>query len=388
MNKHLSKIGVFSLMLAASFTIMVGSAITPALLDISTHYGLEDYASWLTTLPAIGVVLFAPIAGRIIDRIGAYRSLCIGLVFYGLFGVAAIWLSGMVPVFADRILLGAATAVVMASGTALLAEFFEGEQRLKMIALQGMSIEAGGIIFLSIGGMLGALGWQWPFTIYLLAWVTLFFILFTVPFKRGEAQEESDEEEGTSSSGIYFVLISSLLAMLLFFVAFITLPFYLSENFGLTSVGTGYFLAFISTIAVVSASVMPKVVKRITSPNTLMLGFLLFTLGHFVLAVGSSSLFFAMIAAVIIGFGFGFTIPLANHMTVEKSSPAKRGKNLAYFSSFTFLGQFLSSFVESISNNAVFIFLGTSLLGAIITLVCFIGIKRNRVRSVSGQFIK
>ncbi|WP_371018107.1 MFS transporter [Pseudalkalibacillus sp. JSM 102089] len=379
MNK-LSRVGVFSLMLAASLTIMVGSAITPALIQISEHYGVEDMATWLTTLPALGVVLFAPIAGRLIDRVGSYVALFSGLILYGAIGVSAIWLSGTIPIFADRILLGGATAIVMSSSTGLLAEFFVGEERLKMIALQGMSIEAGGIIFLSIGGVLGGLGWQWPFMIYLIAWVALLFLIIFVPFRKSSNLEEEQKTNTTNATSILSVLLAALLAMTMFFIAFITLPFYLAENFGLGSASTGYFLAMISLVAVISASVMPKMVKRFSDYQTLLTGFSLFTIGFIILSVGQSLFALAILAGIVIGFGFGFTIPLANHMVVEKSNVSNRGKNLAYFSSFTFLGQFLSSFVEGISSNLVVIYLIAVMFGFLIIIFYSLWLKRNKKR--------
>ncbi|MBF0707468.1 MFS transporter [Guptibacillus hwajinpoensis] len=381
MNK-LSRAGVFSLMLAASLTIMVGSAITPALIQISEHYGVEDMATWLTTLPALGVVLFAPIAGRLIDRVGSYIALFSGLILYGAIGVSAIWLSGTIPIFADRILLGGATAIVMSSSTGLLAEFFVGEERLKMIALQGMSIEAGGIIFLSIGGVLGGLGWQWPFMIYLIAWVALLFLIIFVPFRKSSNLEEEQESNTANATSILSVLLAALLAMTMFFIAFITLPFYLAENFGLGSASTGYFLAMISLVAVISASVMPKMVKRFSDYQTLLAGFSLFTIGFIILTVGQSLFALAILAGIVIGFGFGFTIPLANHMVVEKSNVSNRGKNLAYFSSFTFLGQFLSSFVEGISSNLVVIYLIAVIFGLLIIIFYSLWLKRNKKRQI------
>jgi len=68
--------------------------------------------------------------------------------------------------------------------------------------------------------------------------------------------------------------------------------------------------------------------------------------GYLILSFTQGLFYFAIIAAICIGIGFGFTIPLTNHLTVEKSDSQNRGKNLAYFSMFTFLGQFVSSLLE------------------------------------------
>ncbi|WP_423416334.1 hypothetical protein RLW55_09890 [Hyphomicrobium sp. B1] len=66
---------------------------------------------------------------------------------------------------------------------------------------------------------------------------------------------------------------------------------------------------------------------------------------------------FTAIAGTLLGIGFGLTIPLVNHMTVEHSSYARRGQNLAYLSVAIFLGQFLSSFVDVVVGSAATAFL-------------------------------
>jgi len=68
----------------------------------------------------------------------------------------------------------------MAGGTALIAEFFGGEERLKMIAVRGMAIELGESYFL-FGGILGAHGWRLSFLLYLIAWLCLGLFVSAVP---------------------------------------------------------------------------------------------------------------------------------------------------------------------------------------------------------------
>ena len=140
-SQPLSAGGRFTLLAIACLTIMVGTVVAPGLLSIASALEVESHASWLITLPSLGAVLFAPIAGRMIDRIGAYRALTGGLFLYGLLGAGGALLEGMVSVFADRILLGGVTALVMAGGTTLISEWYHGHARLAMIAQQGMSID-------------------------------------------------------------------------------------------------------------------------------------------------------------------------------------------------------------------------------------------------------
>ena len=71
--------GAVMLLAVSCLTIMVGCVIVPGLSDIAAQLRVSYLASWLVTLPALGVILAGPLAGRAIDRFGAYPMLLIGL---------------------------------------------------------------------------------------------------------------------------------------------------------------------------------------------------------------------------------------------------------------------------------------------------------------------
>lgn len=250
----LSSRGRFTLLAVACLIIMVGTVVAPGLAIISSALGVSSHASWLVTLPALGVILFAPLAGRLIDRVGAYTALQIGLASYGLLGIAGAMLAGPALVFADRVLLGGATAVVMVSGTSLISHWYQGHERLKMLAQQGMAIELGGVLFLMAAGILAGIGWYWPFAIYLLAWVMLLMLRAWVP-RRTPSDEQAGIATDTSSDsgiGMVWVYLAAAAAMMLFFTPIVLLPLELS-GMGLGEMQIGLFLAAISLVAVVAA---------------------------------------------------------------------------------------------------------------------------------------
>lgn len=100
--------------------------------------------------------MFGAIAAKLIERLGLYKALCLGLFSYGLLGAVGLMLHGPVAVFSDRLLLGGSTALVMAAGSGLISEFYEGKACMTMIASQGMAIKLGGVIFLFIAGLLAS----------------------------------------------------------------------------------------------------------------------------------------------------------------------------------------------------------------------------------------
>jgi MFS family permease len=376
---ELSRFGAFLLLAVASLTIMVGCVIVPGLVDVATHLGVEGAAGWLVTVPSLGVVLFAPLAGRVIDRFGAYPALCGGLFAYGLLGVAGALSSGMVAVFADRFLLGGATAFVMAAGTGLLSEFYEGAARLKMIGRQGMAIELGGVIFLAVGGVLASVRWFYPFGLYLIAWVLLVLMLMAVPrpaSRRGMLHTHVMVPTGERLRAVYG---AALMSMILFFTAVIMLPLSLRAE-GLDEAQTGYFLSFVSMVAVGGAAMMPWLAGRLGPWLALCVAFVCYALAHALFAIAQSVEWFAF-AGVFMGLGFGFSIPLVNHMTVERSDIALRGRNLSYLSMAIFLGQFLASFMESLPGDRPAVYMIAAVLGAVIALVMgVLGARAGRSR--------
>lgn len=331
----------------ACLTIMVGCVIVPGLTSIAAGLGVSQAASWLVTLPSLGVVVFGPLAGSFITRKGPRYALCVGLALYGAIGVAGALPLGKLFTYADRLLLGGATAIVMASGMSLISEFYTGHARLKMMVKQGMSIELGGVIFLFIGGILAEMGWRWPFLLYLVSWAFLVMVLRYIPVLPVNDASTHDAEHPASAAGaskLMSVYLGALLSMTIFFTAIITLPQRL-HALGLSESETGYLLSFVSLVAVFGASTLPRLTVRIGEYSTLVIGFVCYAAAHLVFS-GAHSVTAMVGAAFILGLGFGLTIPLVNHMAVERSHPKVRGKNLAYLSMSIFLGQFLSSFLD------------------------------------------
>lgn len=367
--KKIPAIGTLAILLTSSLTIMVGTVIAPSLPEIAKQLGFSKSPGWLITLPSLGVVLFAPFVGPLIDRRGSFVTMCIGLIPYALLGLAGAYLHSTYLIIADRILLGGATAAVQASATALIAEFYTGTNRIKMIAWQGMAIELGGVIFLSIGGVLGELGWHYPFFIYLTALVGLLLLFAGTSRVRRVAVRNfaSASPQKTISKNVIKIVTCSAFAMILFFVAFIELPQYLHKSFDFSDSQTGYFMAFVSLIAVATGSLLPFIIRKYTAAYVLAMGFSCMSLGYFLFLI-SHTVTLMVFGATAIGIGFALTVPLLNHMMLEKSTNENRGRNLGFYSMGVFGGQFISSFIEMISPDITVSFAMAILLGAAIAI--------------------
>lgn len=335
--------GIIALLLASSLTIMVGCAITPALPSIGQHYGMGRFSGWLVTTPALGVIVYALTLGRLTDRIGPWKTAIAGLSAYGILGIAGPLMPGKITLLADRFLLGIATAAVMTASTALIARFWQGEKQLNMIALQGMAIEGGGVIFLFIGGLLAETGWQAPFAIYAVAFIALILSIRHIPRPADTGQDTADDT-GTPAprQHAWPVFALAFASMLTFFSAIVILPGHLQDNLGHSPAFTGGYLASLSLVAITAATLMPKVVARFGEHTALTLAFIAYGCAHLLFCTVENLPTLAA-AALCIGTGFGFSIPLLASMTIACSPAGRRGTWLGYYAMATFSGQFLSS---------------------------------------------
>jgi len=368
----ISNVGIFTLLFVSSLTIMVGTVIAPSLSGIEAHKNLNFSPSWLITLPSLGVVVFAPIVGRLLHKVKPIRLLSVGLVPYAILGVVGAFISNQYMLILDRFLLGGATVAIQVSVTAYIAKQFVGVSRIKMIAWQGMSIELGGVLFLALGGILGEIYWQYPFYIYLIALLCLLLVYKTLPKATRSTEDKVASSENTQNDKqkVRIIFCGSMLAMMLFFIGFVTLPLYLPLAFDFSESETGYLMSSISLVAIITASQMPKMVKWFGAGKTVVLGFLFFMLGYIVLATTISVLFLGL-TAIFIGIGFGFTIPLLNHMMIEVSNAQNQGKNLGLFSMGVFGGQFFSTFIEYISNDYMAVYGVAAILALCIGTVIY-----------------
>lgn len=376
-KKQIGGLGIAAIMLMSSLTVMVGNAITPALPEIGQVYGLGNFASWLVTAPALGVVVTAIFFGKLIDKTGPYKIALGGLLFYGAFGVAGAFMPSTILLFIDRFLLGAATAAIMSASVTLIASFFEGEKQLKIIAMQGMSMEFGGVIFLGVSGFLANISWKSPFFIYGMGFLALIMMIAFIP-KVGpvEQSNEKDLEASEVKKGVPLplVLLTAFLGMLMFFTAMVSLPLYLQNDLGYTPAFTGYYLAALDLIAVLAAGFMPKIVAKIEAKGCLTIAFSCYAVAY-LLYFSSSTPVVLGIAIVFMGLGFGLSTPLFNSLVVNKSTPERKGLNVSFCTMAMFGGQFLSAMLVSLlAGTSLFI---TAAIIAIVIGICILPIVKH-----------
>jgi len=158
--------------------------IFPLLAFIALDLGLDAFMlGILVGSYAAMQFIFAPILGRLSDKIGRKKviiiSVFISIVSFILFSLADLFNSFLILLF-SRLLGGAATEIGIAQ--AYIADITDIENRTKGISRLSATIGAGIIIGPAIGGFLGSISyWVAGTAATILTFINLLLIIFLLP---------------------------------------------------------------------------------------------------------------------------------------------------------------------------------------------------------------
>jgi MFS family permease len=180
MNSKLLKPTILSISL---LTIMASAAISPALKMIGDAFPHVDSTviRYILVLPNLLVIPVSLFTGWLVTRINKKLVLEIGLITYLIGGVGGGFSQNIVLLLVMRGVLGIGLGMIMPLSVSLITDFFEGQERAKMLGLSSAVNQLGGILLLSVAGWLAAINWQTTFWVYTLAACTILLTLIWLP---------------------------------------------------------------------------------------------------------------------------------------------------------------------------------------------------------------
>lgn len=161
-----------SLVLGSTLTVMAVIVLAPVLPQLVTAFrDVPDAGFWvpaLLSVAALGAAVFAPFAGFIGDRFGRRIPLIGFCVAFAILGCLPLILDDFVTIFMARIAVGVSYMGILVLSTAMIGDCYAGESRGRWLGGQAIAATASALVFLPLGGFLGAwLGWRGPFLAFL-----------------------------------------------------------------------------------------------------------------------------------------------------------------------------------------------------------------------------
>jgi len=340
-----------TLLLGSTMTVMAGATIAPALPEMTLVFQDVPNADFLVklvlTIPALLIAIGAPFSGALLDRWGRKPVIITGLILYGLAGTSGFVFDSLFGILVGRALLGLAVAGVMIGFTTLIADYFSGDKRNQFMGYQAGFMGFGGVIFLLAGGYLADIGWQYPFLIYLFAFVILPGALFAIdePDIQASSNQQSISAEKVTSplKIIALIYVIGFVGMIIFFMVPVQLPFYLTEA-GVNNSQVGFVLAMQALAAAIVSLQYQKIKARFSFVHISSLVFLTIGFGYIVLAI-TTNYISVILGLLISGIGLGLLMPNLNVWLVSVIPATMRGRAVGGLTMSIFLGQFFSPII-------------------------------------------
>ncbi len=121
------------------------------------------------TLPAVFIIPPTSYSvGRWSGDFSKKRLALFGVLIYTISGCWAFFATDIYMLLASRAVLGVAVGIIMPVAASLIADFYHGEQRMRMMGgFNSAFANFGGIIAtFSSGGLLASIDWRYAFLVY------------------------------------------------------------------------------------------------------------------------------------------------------------------------------------------------------------------------------
>jgi len=298
----------------------------------------------LLSIPALFIILSAPLVGWLSDNVGRKRLLNSSLLIFGLSGASGYFADSFFFMFVGRAVLGLSIAGIKTATVAMVGDYYEGAERNRIIGWQGSAMKIGGVIFMLLGGLLASFSWQMPFLAYMLAFVILPSGLIALseslpPVTATRMQEAEGSVPAVPFWPSAYVFVSAFLASGLFFITPVQLPFYLRNAFDASPFEMGAAIAVGNTVGALVSLMYYRFKKRMNFVAIYAFIFFSMAAGYYVVAF-ASSYNVALLGMVVAGLGFGLYVPNHSSWILSIVSAKRRGFGVGLVTTAMFLGQF------------------------------------------------
>jgi len=338
---------VLPVLFSIMFLVMVGFGI---IIPVLPFYAEELGASpaelgLLMAVYSFMQFIFAPMWGKVSDRIGRKPVIMIGIFGLSLSFFMLALSTNLWMLFAARIIGGLLSAANMPTVMAYVADITTEDERGKGMGIVGAATGLGFILGPAIGGIFTNINLEAPFYIAgILSFITLILVLFILK----ESIHLSENKAASKNNLSWGKALRDPIAMLYFLQFFVSLSlsgleatfaYFAAATAGLDAVTLGYIFMIMGLASAAVQGSMGKLTKKFGEAVIIQAGILISAAG-FGLILFTQNFTTAAIFLAIFGVGNGVIRPSVSSLLTKKS---KMGYGLVtgYLSSFDSLGRII-----------------------------------------------
>lgn len=342
-----------SILSISVLTIMAPTAVSPAVAAIKEAFPdiTATQAKLVLTLPTLVMMPIGLFSGKLAGRVDKRKLLLIGMTLFGVFGVAGGFVSNFALLLLMRVLFGIGLGIMTPLSTSLIFDFATDlKQRSKLLGIQGASNQLGGLLFMSLSGILASISWRYSFMVYAFVIISIILALLFLPAM--PPKQPKMNMAGKQPKMSKKIVILGFFAMMIFACYFIIntdLSLFMAKLGLGDAKECGYALSIMripAIIAGISLSIIMGKLKDWTMP----VATAVMAAGYLMIAWADS---FAMVMAgcLVVGMGGGFALPPISLFLPRIVTPRQRTFGIAIIMSVAQLGQFISPLYINIFVN-------------------------------------
>ncbi|TYR74914.1 MFS transporter [Rossellomorea vietnamensis] len=332
------------------FIIMVGIGLVIPILP----FYVEKFNANAQVLGALVAVfafmqfLFAPVWGRLSDRVGRKPLITIGLIGFAIAEFVFAFASGLWMLFVSRILAGIFGSALMPTAMAYVSDVTEPEKRGQGMGILGAAMGMGIVIGPGIGGWLAEYDLSYPFLFAgiaaSIAAIVSILILPESYTKEMRAQEEPEAKENQfvlmkkalgSPVGFLLVLVFIMSFGLANFQAIFS--YYALERYGYGPQEVGFIILVIGLIGtVVQGFGVGKMTQWLGDQKVVTISLLISAFG-FVIMTLAPNMVWVLITTAVFFVGNSMLRPSLNSL-ISKLAGKRQGMVMGLNNSFLSLG--------------------------------------------------
>lgn len=337
---------VFPILFLMMFLVMVGFGIIIPVLPFLAEKvgGSPTELGWLMAVYSLMQLFFAPMWGRISDRVGRKPVMVIGIAGLAISFFIMAMANSLWVLFVARIIGGILSSANMPTAMAYVADITTPEERGKGMGIIGAATGLGFIFGPAIGGIFSKASLAFPFYIAgAVAVLTFVFVIFQLKEslteeKRGLHSEHKESMWQAFKGPLTIMFILQLIITLSMAGLEATFAYFAAKRAEIDTVQLGYiFMIMGFGSAIVQGGLVGPMTKKFGEGAVIRIGVLVSVIG-FVLILFSHNFWTSAVFLTIFGLGNGVIRPAISALVTKKSATG-HGSVTGLLSSFDSFGR-------------------------------------------------
>jgi len=331
-----------------SLTVMVGvgtSTMPPALAAVQRTFGVSpDVAGILLAVFTLPGLVLTPLGGYVADRVGRKAVLVPSLVLFAAAGAAVLGAERFEHLVVLRFLQGCGAASLGALNVALLSDFFDGNERVRLLGFNHSVLSIGTAVLPVLSGWLATAHWRYPFALPMIGVIVAAAVLHVIPPipSRGNERNDTPRMMRSERARLAVLLATSVATYAILFGPFLN---YLQERIRLLDPFApalyeriGIMVGLMSVATTVGAVFVGRLGKRYTLSQLLVVACMLYAVAQILFVLLSS---YALIAIPTVLFGLAQAInqPVVQSLVAELAPRMRRATILSFNRTAALVGQ-------------------------------------------------